>query len=190
MQQPLWMHHWLILSLHAAERAKVLTGADQTLLGTVADWAALQPVRYVNEAKAGEWRLHSYLTTVGRAAVSSSTGENLGSGIYAAQDVRCPADLSSGISPGTSRMRLRQAAVPFISGNRHQPFVVHRRESPSPPMSVTQAIFWAALTASVERNVPGADSAWNKVTTELTNLTSWSGGFAAEPRYNRYPRNK
>jgi hypothetical protein len=43
---------------------------------------------------------------------------------------------------------------------------------------------------AVERNVEGAGTAWTKVTNGITNLSTWANGFAAEPRYNRYPRNR
>jgi hypothetical protein len=38
--------------------------------------------------------------------------------------------------------------------------------------------------------VPGADAAWDKVTTGISNLDQWASSFAEEPRYNRYPRNR
>ncbi|MCS6945217.1 MAG: hypothetical protein RMK97_07385, partial [Sutterellaceae bacterium] len=50
--------------------------------------------------------------------------------------------------------------------------------------------FWAALVAAVERNVPGAEAAWNKVIGNVTNLASWSAGFGNDPRWGIYPRNK
>jgi hypothetical protein len=50
--------------------------------------------------------------------------------------------------------------------------------------------FWSALVAGVERGLPGADAAWSKVTTNVTNLTTWSQGFADDPRWGAYPRNK
>ncbi len=193
MQQPLWMHHWLLMVLHAAERAKLLTGADQSLLTTVADWAALQPVRYVNEARNGEWRLHNYLTMVGRAAVSSAD-EDLGSGIYAG-----PTFDALPTYPENFAWFYRDAPPPssgkflFIETDpgKNPNYRAWSSAYQSDTSGVTYgAIFWAALTAAVERNVSGADAAWTKVTNGITNLSSWASGFATEPRYNRYPRNR
>ena len=50
--------------------------------------------------------------------------------------------------------------------------------------------FWAALVAAVERGVAGSDAAWTKVTTNVTNLSTWSAGFGSDPRWGAYPRNK
>ena len=194
MQQPLWMHHWLILSLHAAERAKLLSGADQTLLTTVADWAAQQPVRYVNEAKNGEWRLHNYLTTVGRATVTAATGDDLGSGVYAG-----PTFDALPTYPENFAWYFKDSPPPnagrFLFIETSPDSNPNYRNWSSATGSGTAGIgyatiFWAALTAAVERNVTGADAAWDKVNKGITDLAAWSNGFAAEPRYNRYPRNK
>jgi hypothetical protein len=194
MQQPLWMHHFLVTSLHAAERAKLLAGTDQALLTTVADWAALQPVRYVNEATAGEWRLHNYLTMVGRATVTSTTGDNLGSGIYAGATFDALPTYPENFRwfyldapPADSGRFLFIESNP--STNPNYRWWSSARESSTSGVGYA-AIFWAALTVSVERGVPGAEAAWTRVTTNLTNLSTWADGFVAEPRYSRYPRNK
>jgi len=194
MQQPLWMHHWLLMTLHAAERAKLLAGADQALLTTVADWAALQPVRYVNEAQNGEWRLHNYLTVVGRATVTAANGDELGSGIYAGTTFDALPTYSQNFA-----WFYRDAPPPnagrflFIESNpdSNPNYRLWSSAGNANSAGVGYAtIFWAALTASVERAVPGADAAWTKVNSGITNLASWADGFAGEPRYNRYPRNK
>jgi len=194
MQQPLWMHHWLLMTLHAAERAKLLAGADQALLTTVADWAALQPVRYVNEAQNGEWRLHNYLTIVGRATVTASSGDDLGSGIYAGTTFDALPTY-----PQNFAWFYRDAPPPsagkflFIESNpdSNPNYRLWSSAAGSNSAGVGYAtIFWAALTASVERGVPGADAAWTKVNSGITNLASWADSFATEPRYNRYPRNR
>ncbi len=44
--------------------------------------------------------------------------------------------------------------------------------------------------AQLERGGPQADAAWSRVVAGVTNLDSWKNGFATEPRYGRYPRNK
>jgi hypothetical protein len=195
MQQPLWMHHWLVTSLHAADRAELLEGESQASLAALADWAALQPVRYVNEATAGEWRLQSYLTVVGREAVDDTSAiSNLGSGIYGAATFDA--------LPTWGEMfawHYLDAPPPsagtwlFIESNAaSNPDYRMWSSAGSSATSVAgvgyNTHFWAALTVAVERHVPGADAAWTRVTTDLTNLDTWRTGFADEPRYNRYPR--
>jgi hypothetical protein len=194
MQQPLWMHHFLVLSLHAAERARVLGGADQALLKTVTDWAATQPVRYVNEAPNGEWRLQNYLTVVGRATVVRASAENLGSGIYAGPTFDALPTYAQNFA-WFYRDAPPPGAGPFIAiesdpgRNPNYRSWSSAREYKAAGADYA-SIFWAALTAAVERGLPGADQAWNTVTRGLTNLQTWSNGFAVDPRYNRYPRNR
>ncbi len=194
MQQPLWMHHFLVTSLHAAATAKTLDAARQARIDAVADWAATQPVRYVNEATAGEWRLHNYLTTVGRAEVTPSNGETLGSGIYAGTTFDAlptyPANLAFyylDAPPPSAGKFLFIGTDP--NKNPSYRYWSSAGESSSAGVSYA-AIFWAALVVAVERGVAGADAAWTKVTSELTNLDQWSQSFAEEPRYGRYPRNR
>ena len=50
--------------------------------------------------------------------------------------------------------------------------------------------FWAALAIAVERDIPGAATAWTTVTQNITNLSTWSDGFIADPRWGVYPRNR
>jgi hypothetical protein len=194
MQQPLWMHHFLVLSLHTAERAKLLGAADQALLTAVADWAATQPVRYVNEAQNGEWRLHNYLTVVGRATMTSTKREDLGSGIYAGATFDALPTYPQNFAwfyrdapPPNAGKFIAIESNPLKNAN-------YRLWSSAREYSTAGAdyasVFWAALTAAVERGLPGADAAWNRVTRGITNLQAWAGGFAADPRYNRYPRNR
>jgi hypothetical protein len=194
MQQPLWMHHFLVTSLHAAERCKLLDGAEQTLLTQVADWAALQPVRYVNEAESGEWRLHNYLTVVGRMEVTPETGDNLGSGIVAATSFDALPTYPENFAwyyqdePPPSAGKFL-----FIGTNpdANPDYLLWSSASESSSAGISYAaVFWAALVVAVEREVSGADAAWTKVTTGITNLDEWAASFADEPRYNRYPRNR
>jgi len=195
MQQPLWMHYWLITSLHAADRAKLLDGDDATSLTVLADWAALQPVRYVNEATGGEWRLQNYLTVVGRAMVTPETAtSDLGSGIYGAATFDALPTYGEMFAwhyidaPPPS-------AGPWLFIESNPTANPNYRSWSSASASITSVAgvgynthFWAALTVAKERGVPGVDAAWSRVTTDLTNLETWKTGFADEPRYNRYPR--
>lgn len=195
MQQPLWMHHWLVTSLHAADGAKLLSGAAGASLTELADWAALQPVRYVNEAVAGEWRLHNYLTVVGRAAVTGETATtDLGSGILGAATFDALPTYGENFA-----WHYEDAPPPsagpwlFIESNPDSNPDYRKWSSAGASGAGGAAVgynahFWAALTVAKERGVSGVDAAWTRVTTDLTNLHEWKTGFSNEPRYNRYPR--
>ncbi len=63
-QDAIWMHHWFACVYYTTTVAKILRGAEATTWNTTTDWLLKQPVRYVNEASGGEWRLHNFLTTV------------------------------------------------------------------------------------------------------------------------------
>jgi hypothetical protein len=78
-QSPIWMHHWLACELHKIANAKLLSGAQQTAVDRLASWACEQPVRYINESTAGEWRYHRYQTTVGRQNYDAKNGGLWGS---------------------------------------------------------------------------------------------------------------
>lgn len=56
------------------------------------------------------------------------------------------------------------------------------------PGRADPSYLWAALVAMVERRVPGAATAWATVNTDLVNLSVWSDGFAADPRWGATPR--
>ena len=46
-QTAMWYQHYLTTELHKIASAKILTGSDQTTLNALADWNALQPVRWI-----------------------------------------------------------------------------------------------------------------------------------------------
>ncbi|MEP6609639.1 MAG: hypothetical protein ABJA83_13295 [Burkholderiaceae bacterium] len=170
--QPLWQHHYLVTELHKAASAKLLAGTEQATLSAIADWAAAQPVRYVNEASAGEWRILYYQTPVGRNAAtidSLPTWSQQFAWFYA--DAPPP------------------AAGPWLTGNWKS--TTYASASPdSSAGAYYPSYFWSALVAAVERGVAGSAAAWSKVTANVTNLSTWSDGFGPDPRWGAYPRNK
>jgi hypothetical protein len=176
-EEPLWQHHYVLVELHKAANAKLLSGAAQATLVDIADWAAAQPARYVTEARAGEWRIHYYLAAVGRANTTADFNSAATYGDqFAWQYTDAPLPMAGTWMRGGSTVPTTYAA------------------STTPNIDVAGAYypeyFWAALVAAVERGVPGADQAWNTVVNNLTNLDAWGSGFAAQPRWGAWPRNK
>lgn len=176
-EEPMWVHHYLLVEMHKAANAKLLTGAAQATLVEVADWAALQPVRWVNEARGGEWRIHYYTAAVGR---TNTTGDFNSAATYGDQwdwqYTDAPPPVAGTWMRGSSAVPTTYAA------------------SATPNIDTAGAYypeyFWAALVAAVERGVPGADQAWNTVVNNITNLDYWSSGFAGNPRWGTWPKNK
>lgn len=170
--QALWQHHYLVTELHKAASAQLLTGAEQSSLVAVANWVAAQPIRYVNEATAGEWRVHYYVTPAGRSKTAIDSLPTWSQQL-AWQFMDGPPPVSGPWMNGNFQSTSYSSASVDGSAGVYYP-----------------SCFWAALVAAVERGLPGADAAWNKVMTNVTNLSTWSTGFAAEPRWGAYPRNK
>ena len=169
--QPLWEHHYLVAELHKVASAKLLTGAEQSALVAIADWVAAQPVRYVNEANGGEWRILYYQTTAGRSTSINSLPTWAEQ--FAWQYTEGPPPVAGPWMNGSWKSTTYSSARADDSAGAYYP-----------------SYFWAALVAAVERGLPGADAAWNKVMTNVTNLSTWSAGFGADPRWGAYPRNK
>jgi len=169
---PLWEHHYLVTELHKAAAAKLLMGPQQLALVAIADWAAAQPIRYINESSGGEWRILYYMTPAGR---SKTTIDSLPTwGQQFAWNYSDPPPPVSG---------------PWMNGNfRSQSYTSASADDSAG--ALYPSYFWAALVAAVERGLAGSDAAWSKVTTNITNLTAWSAGFGADPRWGAYPRNK
>lgn len=172
-QQALWEHHYLLVELHKAANANLLTGTQQATLVEVADWTATQPVRYINEAPGGAWRIQYYKTTVGR---NSSTIDSLPT--YGEQLAWQYTDAPPPL------------AGPWLLGSDSATSYTSATVYNNPAGAYYPEYFWAAFVAAVERGVPGADTAWTKFTSNITNLSSWSAGFADQPRWGSYPRNK
>ncbi len=192
-QSSIWQHHWLASELHKIAQTKLLSGANQTALDALADWACLQPVRYVTESAGGEWRYHRYKTTIGQQNYDTSNGIEYGGGTYygstprslstwGAQQAWYMTDTAPVAGPwkvtGTTPTPTTYASAGFktdTTANADYNYVTH---------------FWAAFCMAVERGVPGADAAWATVVANVTNLSTWRLGFASDPRQGVYPRNK
>ena len=170
--QPLWEHHYLVTELHKAASAKLLAGAQQAALVAIADWVAAQPLRYINESAGGEWRLLYYQTPAGRSGASIDSLPTWGEQFAWHYNDAPPA-----------------ASGPWMNGSWTSPSYASAQVDNSAG-AYYPSYFWAALVAAVERGLPGSDAAWTKVTTNIANLSTWSAGFGADPRWGAYPRNK
>jgi hypothetical protein len=191
-QNSLWMHWFTAVTMHNVHNAKLLSGANQTSLGVLADWFGNAIVRYINEM-GDEWRYIRHMTTCGQQNWNVSNGVGgWGSGLYSGPNMGSMSDWGamndwwmtdtyiptnnwkvSGNSTGTERL---------YSGAWSNDTVANT--------SLNYATwFWSGLCAAVERDIPGAAAAWTKVNT-MTGLATWLTGFAADPRQGFYPRNK
>ena len=168
--QALWMYHYLITELHKTASANLLTGSSQTAIDTLADWCALQPVRWVNEQANGGWRYVPYVTVMGR---DETTIDSLSD--WGAQMDYWMAD-----------------APPSVSGTwmAHDGTDLYSDGTTAGNGGANYAsYFWSALVAAADRGVAGAATAWNAVLDGITNLATWRGGFASDPRWGSTPLN-
>jgi hypothetical protein len=194
-QSASWFTHYVITEMHKSASMKVLTGADQTALNTFADWICLQPVKYVNEALGTEWRYVPYVDCVGKMNGGSNVSPD--------------PEPTWGLTLQWYHQQLGETSTPNGAGTWFStPTSPHRRprydEVGAGPIgnpgsywlqdtvagSFYPSYFCAALAAAVERGVSGADAAWNTVVANITNWSTWRGGFASNPRWGAYPRNK
>lgn len=176
-QTPMWQTAFVVMSVTAVANAKVLRGTDATTWSAMADRLALPLVRQINEAQAGEWRAIPYAETIGDVVEGPPKRIDMGSGNW-----------------GAMRRSDYTGTVPAPAG----PWLNYSDkdfawEAGSPDSSAGYSYpsqFWGAFCAAVERDVPGAAAAWDKVTRGITNLATWRQGFRTDPRFNRWPRNK
>jgi hypothetical protein len=175
----LWQHHYLAAELHKLASSKVAAASDQALADEVADWATLQPVRWVNESTAGEWRYIAYKNVVGKRDGSSNLG------------------MDSEPTWGAQRAWYHTEAAPPVAGPWNTFFGNVEPTTYATGWSIDgkagalyPSYFWAALVAAVERRVPGADTAWSTVISNVSNLAAWRSGFADEPRWGSFPRTR
>jgi hypothetical protein len=176
----LFENYYFLQAAHMAANAKVLTGQTQTDLVALADWMAVNPVKYVNDAVGGEFRYHFYEQIVG---TNVNAGRLTSQATWAQQ---LAAQILDSV-PATSgpMMQGGSAAASWATGTG----------TDSSAGALYPSYFWAALCIAVERGVSGADAAWTKfygngVDSPITNLSVWRNGFAAQPRWGYYPRNK
>ncbi len=175
-QASFFMHHFGSQSFHAIAGAKVLRGADAVAWNRLADRMMNFPLRWINDAAGFEWRAIPYQPTIG---VRSGTAVNQAPGNLA-QLTR--AEMSgtppSGPGPWMNLYPTDFSWATLTSENS---------------AGVTYpSWFFAALCAAVERGVPGAASAWDRVVTNggISNLSTWRLGYRQAPRFNRWPRNR
>jgi hypothetical protein len=171
-QEPLWFHHYLATELHKAARAPVLGGAAQTALASLADWACLQAVRWVNEQPNGSWRYVPYTYTLGRDATTIDSLPTYGQQSAWAHSDSPPSVSGSWMSFANYKADTYAEYTANPTSGAYYP-----------------SYLWAALVAAVDRALPGAAQAWITVVTNITAIESWRGGFAADPRWGSAPLN-
>jgi hypothetical protein len=171
-QASMFQFHFMAPELHKLASAKLLSGSAQAAAETLADWCALHQVRWVTEQPDGGWRFIPYRTTVGEgtaAIVSRST--------WGAERSRAG---NHGGSPAS-------VAGPWMSHSGTP--TAYAQYGNAGGIVSYPGQYWAALVAARERNVAGADQAWQTVQSQLTGLAAWLDGFADDPRWGPTPRN-
>jgi hypothetical protein len=189
-QHSIWQHMWIACEMHKITSARLLSGADQTELETLANWACELPVRQVNESVGGEWRYQRYFTTAGKQNYDAGNGTLWGGGVYGGTNQDSEATwgamfdwyMTDGPPTASGPWKTSSTnATSYSSGDYSTDSVANT--------SLNYAThFWAALVAAVEREVPAALTAWNTVQANVTDLAAWQTGFAADPRQGSYPR--
>jgi len=176
-QVSFFMHNFCLLSFHSIAGAKVLTGADGVAWNQMTDRMTTFPLRWINDASEFEWRVIPYQPTI---------GTRQGTAVIAT-----PANLS-----GILRQEMTAGTPPTGPG----PWMTLSSNNfdwgklPIDPVAGTSypSQYFAALCVAVERAVPGASAAWDKVVTNggISNFDTWRRGYRTSPRFNRWPRNK
>jgi len=147
----------------------------QAELSAVADKACQFPVRFVNDARGGEWR------AVGssRLTISSSPTTYVFTNWA---DVQAWSFSGSGGPPASTG--------PWLTGRAGGGGLYSTLDVITTAGAYYDSYFWAALVTAVERDIPGAAAAWTRVTTGISNLSTWADGFTTDPRWGSFPRNK
>lgn len=162
-----------LVEVHKAASAKLLTGADQTALESLADWMATWPARWINEQPNGGWRYISIGLAMGRnpTTIDSPT-------TWTAMRAYSATDTPASVS-GTWMTATLDEPAAFAAD-----WTADTGGGTSYP-----AYFWSALVASVERGVSGSTTAWNTVLNNVTSLDTWRTGFATAPQWGSTPKN-
>lgn len=175
-QASFFMHHFSSQSFHAIAGAKVLRDADAVAWNRLSDRMMVFPLRWINDASGFEWRAIPYQPTIGvRTGTTIDQSPN-----NLAQLTRNEMSGSAPSSPGPW-MNLYPTDLNWST------VVAENSAGITYP-----SWYFAALCAAVERGVPGAASAWDKVVTNggISNLATWRLGYRQAPRFNRWPRNR
>lgn len=171
-QAAVWEYHWLICELHKIASMGLLTGSQQTAFNALADWCALQPVRWVNEQANGGWRYISYETTTGRSETALDSLSTWGA-MRAWKITDQPPSVAGGFFTDIEQTTYAAWAGPVAPG-------VSRLNYPDN--------WWQAFVAAMERQVTGYQSAWVTVQNNLTGLSAWLDYFSTDPRQGAYPK--
>jgi hypothetical protein len=167
----MWQYHYLVAELHKVASAGLLRGTGQSALNRLADWAALQPVRWINEQPTGAWRYVPYVTALGRNKITLDSLPDWGKQMDWWFSDPVPAVAGPWFSTGSETVNQRSAFVMDTNAGAYYP-----------------SYLWAALVAAVDRGVPGSIEAWQTVNTKVTNLQTWRNGFAIDPRWGATPK--
>ena len=167
---PLWQHHYLVTELHKISSSPMLATADQANANALADWTALQPVRWINEQPNGGWRYVPYGSVIGRNATTIDSLPTWGE------------QQRSWMTSAPPSVAGTWMACETVSATNYSDFGVNGTSGAYYP-----SYLWAALVAAVDRNVAGASQAWATVRNNITNLDSWRAGFVNDPRWGSTP---
>ena len=180
IQFGLWQHHYAIPEICKVAKANMLDTTAQTRLDELADWIAMQPVRWVNEQPNGSWRYIAYQTLMATEAVIQT------SPVKRVLLTQLP-------DWGAMRAWQHTDTPPSVSGNWISSesgieTLYSRYPQTSAGVNSYTAIYYLALVHAVERGVPGASQAWNTVQTQITNIQAWIDKSSVEPRWVAVPR--
>jgi hypothetical protein len=178
MQRPTIEDEYFATEVHKVANLNLFSTAQaarQTALIAIADKAVEFPVRFVNDARLGEWRaIGSSRLTIS----SSSTAyafNNWG-------DVMAWAFGGSGGPPALSGK--------WLTGRGGGSSTYASLSPEDVAGAYYGSYFWSALVAAHERGINGAAEAYNTVVNNISNFSTWADGFASDPRWGSYPRNK
>jgi len=191
-QNSLWQQWLSTTVIHCAHKTKILSGADQTALGTLADWIGNSVVRYINEMPGDEWKYIRHMTTCGQQNWNSSNGSAWGGGLYSGNTMDSLAswDLMDDWWMTDAVVATNNWKVSGNSTGTQRDYASGWSNDTVANTSLNYATwFWSAFVSAVERGISGADAAWTKVNT-LSGLSTWLDGYALDPRQGFYPRNK
>lgn len=188
---PVWFHHYQVTELHKVASARLLTGSAQTALNALADWFALQPVRWVNEQSGtgdstidGGWRYIPYELSIGKniTTVDSETtwGAQMKWWYQTGATLNGGGPFASSPSGASGAISSSVVAVP----NTYADFSTESAAGGYYP-----SYWWAALQAAYERGVSGSGLAMATVVQNASNLATWRQGFQADPRWGAFARN-
>lgn len=175
-RMPAFMHWFCVMTWLAIDGVKILRGGNQTAWTTMARKMGEVPVRYINEAQAGEWRIQYIDIRLGTQSGSSAV--NMGSGNWGDMT---RSDFTGTVPPNAGTwLWVDQGGVNY-STLTYNPSYNYADQ------------FFHALCGAVEAGIPGASQAWDRLYTNrgLTNYAAWAQtAHGSNPRFNRFPRNK